>query len=246
MCVRLGSWPGRTVDGPICAPPEAGGMTRTRRSLLAGATATAAAVAGCLGGDSDDAESFDDHPATTDIGTQPTLSVGAPATIVAFEDPSCRSCRRFETETFPQLRSELIAPGDVTFVYRTLDITFPWAEPAAQVMAATYAADADAFWGLKEFYYDEQPAFEDAGDDEVSERSRTYLEAESPVDADAVVAAARDAEHDGFLQRNRDAAGAADVEATPEFFLFRDGAFRTSVSGPQGYEFFAAALGFES
>ncbi|PSP39834.1 disulfide bond formation protein DsbA [Halobacteriales archaeon QH_10_70_21] len=164
------------------------------------------------------------------------------ATVVAFEDPSCRQCRRFETETFPTLKSELVDPGDAAFVYRTLDITFPWGEPASQVMASTYAA-ADAFWGLKDYYYERQPEFEV---DNVFELSASYLEEQPSVDADAVVAAARDGEHDEFVQRNRDAAEEAGVGSTPQFFLFRDGTFRTEVAGPQDYEVFESALGFDA
>ena len=218
-------------------------MHTTRRSLLAGAAGAAATpLAGCLGGD--DAQSFDGHPATTGVETQPNLgTLEAPATVVAFEDPSCRQCRRFETETFPTLKSELVDPGDAAFVYRTLDITFPWGEPASQVMASTYAAAADAFWGLKDYYYERQPEFEV---DNVFELSASYLEEQPSVDADAVVAAARDGEHDEFVQRNRDAAEEAGVGSTPQFFLFRDGTFRTEVAGPQDYEVFESALGFDA
>jgi len=218
-------------------------MDTTRRSLLAASVGAAAApLAGCLGGD--DAQPFGEHPATTGVETQPTLgSPGAPATIVAFEDPSCQQCRRFEMETFPTLEAELVDPGDAAFVYRTLDITFPWGEPASQVMASTYAADADAFWALKDYYYERQPEFEP---DNVFELSASYLEERPSVDTEAVIAAARDGEQDELIQRNRDAAEEAGVGSTPQFFLFRDREFRTEVAGPQDYEVFANALGFGS
>ncbi|WP_254840798.1 DsbA family protein [Natronomonas marina] len=217
-------------------------MDHSRRSLLAcTAGAAATAVAGCLGGD--DTQSFDAHPATTGVESQPTLgSLDATAAIVAFEDPSCSSCRRFETETFPSIESELVEPGDAAFVYRTLDITYPWSEPASQVMASTYDADTDAFWGLKDYYYERQPEFDS---DNVFELSESYLEGVSSVDAASVVEAARDGEHDALIQRNRNAAEAAGVGSTPQFFLFRDDEFRTQVSGPQDFEVFASALGFE-
>lgn len=108
-------------------------------------------------------------------------------------------------------------------------------------MAATYAADESAFWDLKAFYYDRQPEFREG---DVFELTEPYLQ-EAPVDAAAVLAAARDEEHDGLIASNREAADALGVSSTPQFYLFRDGEFRTEVSGPQDYDVFAGALGFE-
>ena len=219
-------------------------MNGTRRSLLAGvAGSTAAALAGCLGV-GDDESSFESHPSTDGIEGQPTLgTLDAPGAVVAFEDPSCRSCRRFETETFPQLKANLVDPGNAAFVYRTLDITFPWAEPASQVMASTFDAAADAFWSLKAHYYEEQSGFDT---DNVFERSQAFLEEATSVDAEAVVTAAQNAEHDELVRSNREAAEAVGVDSTPQFYLFRDGEFRTEVAGPQDYDVFASALGFRS
>lgn len=218
-------------------------MNASRRTVLAGLVGTTAvAIAGCLGS-SDGGQSFEDHPATTGIESQPSLgSPDAPATIVAFEDPSCRSCKRFETETFPAVKSELIESGRVRFVYRTLDITFRWSLPASQLMASTYDDMPEAFWGLKRYYYARQSEFEP---DNVFELTESYLREESTADADAVLEAARGKEHDALIQRNREAAEAADTTATPEFYLFRDDEFRTSVSGPQDYDVFESALGFD-
>ena len=231
------------VTGPVngyVSGGEPACMAPSRRAVLAGAAgATASALAGCSGGD--DADGFEDHAASDGVETQPTLgALDRPGVVVAFEDPSCVSCRRFETETFPRLREELVDPGDVAFVYRTLDITFEWARPAAQLMASTYAADESAFWGLKAFYYDRQEAFRDA---DVFEATAPYLR-EAPVDAEAVLAAARAEEHDDLIARNREAADALGVSSTPQFYLFRDGEFRTEVSGPQDYDVFAGALGY--
>lgn len=216
-------------------------MDDSRRTFLAAtAGATATALAGCLGG-GDDPVSFEDHDASNGVEQQPTLgSLDSPGIIVGFEDPSCPSCGRFEANTLPELRAELVDPGDVAFVYRTLDVVYPWARPAAQIMASTYAADEDAFWGLKAFYYENQPAFTE---ENVFESTRPYLE-DSAVDADAVLSAARNREHAGLIASNRQAASDLGVSGTPTFYLFRDGEFRTEVSGPQDYDVFAGALGF--
>lgn len=217
-------------------------MVPTRRRFLAGAAAATASVsvAGCFGGE--ESVTFDEHAASEGVDDQPTLgSLDRPGVVVAFEDPSCLSCRRFEDETLPRLREELIAPGEVAFVYRTLDITYPWAEVAAQLLASTYAADEATFWELKAFYYDQQDSFEVGN---VFERTDPFLQ-ESTVDAESVLRNARQKLHDGWIASNRNAASELDVRATPRFYLFRDGQFRTEVSGPQDYDVFAGALGFE-
>ncbi|MFQ3318338.1 MAG: protein-disulfide isomerase [Natronomonas sp.] len=218
-------------------------MHGTRRSFLAGAAGTVAvSLAGCLGGGDGGGESFESHDASTGIEAQPTLgTLDAPGIIVGFEDPSCSSCRRFEEQTFPQLEAELITSGDAAFVYRTIDIIYPWGKPASQLLASTYDAAPEAFWGLKDHFYANQDRFR-SGD--VFEEVRPYLK-ESSVDAGVIIESARAKEHDAFIQSNRDVADSLGVSATPEFFLFRDGVFQTSVSGPQGYDVFASALGFE-
>lgn len=217
-------------------------MVGPRRAFLAatgGAAATA--LAGCLGG-GEEATSFEDHEASNGVEGQPRLgSLDRPGVVVGFEDPSCVACRRFEDETFPRLREELIEPGDVAFVYRTLDVVQSWATPAAQLLASTHAADAEAFWGLKSFFYAHQDRFTA---ENVFEETEPHLR-ESPVDADTVIGDARAERHDEVVAANRDAAGAAGVSGTPTFYLFRDGEYRTEVSGPQDYDVFAGALGFE-
>jgi protein-disulfide isomerase len=179
-------------------------MTQSRRSVLAlGAAALAGSLAGCS---SDEKQSFEEHSAADGIADQPTLGdSAAPATIVGFEDPSCISCEQFEAETFPAIQRDLIEPGDATFVYRTLDITFPWSKPASQLMASTYAADAAVFWELKEFYYENRDDFET---DNVVELTEPFLE-DSAVDAAAVIDDARNRVHDDWLEANRSAADAA-------------------------------------
>ena len=199
----------------------------------AAGTSTRTGTPGALGG----------HPAATDIGDQPALGpdpTEATAVVVAFEDPSCTLCRRFERNTLPTLRSEHIESGDLSFVYRGYPVVYPWGEPATQALESTFAASESAFWALKDHYYAEQDAF---GTDDVFERTETFLAAETDVDAASVVDDARNERHDAAVQADIEAARAAEAgDQTPIFYLFRDGSFRTKVQGPQGADVFAAAL----
>jgi protein-disulfide isomerase len=243
----------------------------SRRAFLAAGAGGLAALAGCTalgggdgggggdgrGGGSDDGTgaaspsgtatgtpgALGGHPAAAGIGDQPTLGPApteATATIVAFEDPSCTLCRRFERNTFPTLRADYVEPGDLSFVYRGYPVVYPWGKPATQALESTFAASESAFWALKDHYYAEQDAF---GTENVFERTGTFLAEETEVDAASVVEDARNGRHDAAVQADIEAARAAEAGGqTPIFYLFRDGAFRTKVQGPQGADVFAAAL----
>jgi protein-disulfide isomerase len=222
-----------------------------RRRFLAGAAATGAvALAGCTGGGggggsgsdgsaTPDGTPTEDHPATADLDVQPRLGDGE-ALIVAFEDPSCTLCRRFERDTYPRIVSDLVEPGEASFVYRGYPIIYPWGEPASKVLEATYDADESAFWALKNHYYAAQSEFTTGN---VYAESEAFLSAETDVDAAAVVAAAEAGEYDDAVALDVSAGEELDIGQTPQFYLFSDGVFRTEVRGAQGYDVFAAALG---
>ena len=76
------------------------------------------------------------------------------------------------------------------------------------------------------------------------DRSRAFLERETDVDAEAVVAAVESGEADAAVQLDLDAGERLGIGQTPEFYLFRDGTYRTKVRGAQGYGVFETALGF--
>ena len=241
----------------------------TRREFLAVGAGGLAALAGCTalggdgsggdgggsGGDGADAsgsatatdagtpEPLGGHPAAAGLGDQPALGpdpAGATAVVVAFEDPSCTLCRRFELNTLPTLKSEYVDVGDLSFVFRGYPVVYPWGEPATQALESTFAASEAAFWALKDHYYAEQDRF---GTDNVLDLTEAFLAEETDVDAAGVVDDARNERHDAAVQADVEAGRAANAGGqTPIFYLFRDGAFRTKVQGPQGPDVFAAAL----
>lgn len=227
-----------------------------RRHFLATAAVGAATVgAGCLGGGSDDGAdgggggSLADHPAGADLGSQPRRGpADADATIVAFEDPSCPACRRFELRTFPDLAEDAEA-GKLAFYFRGIPIIYPWGEPASKALEATYAADEEAFWALKDHYYGEQGSYPGRAELTQDRREHVYnmtldfLSSETDVDAGTVLEEARAGDHDAAVQTDLDASRRVGVRGTPTFALFRDGRFVTTVVGPQGYSVFANALG---
>lgn len=232
-----------THQGPAGAISSVG---VSRRTLLGGGVAGlgtligAGIVTDAFGGDGAD---LADHPAATALETEPTLGPppgDAEGTIIAFEDPSCPSCARFERDTFPKLESELVDPGTVTFVQRTIPIIREWSEPASLALEATYARDESAFWALSAFYYRSQS---ELGSRNVREMTSEFLTEETSVDGAAVADDIDGETHrddvDADLQASRDAG----VNGTPTFFLFRDGSFVTELAGPQSYGVFENSLG---
>lgn len=233
-----------THQGPVEAVSS---ISISRRALLGGGATTSAAVlggavvTGALGGGGD--ESLETHPAAASLGDQPTLGPTpgtAEGTIIAFEDPSCPSCARFELNTFPELKSRLIDTGDVSFVARSIPVVNPWGEPATLALEATRARDEAAFWGLNRYYYRNQSRITS---DNVYRATRSYLTEQTDLDADGVIQDAEQGTHSEAVRTNLDVADRAGVRGTPTFFVFESGSFTTSFVGPQSYGVFANTLG---
>lgn len=217
----------------------------TRRRALAGlAGAALGGFAGCVGGaggSTGEAATLDTHPAARDLASQPRFGPPpgeAAGTVVAFEDPSCPRCARFERETVPRIRSELA--DDATFVFRLYPIVYEWGRPASRALEATFARDDAAHWALADHYFSNQSAF-DAGN--VLDRTRSFLDGETAVDGAAVVEAVEAGEADAAIETDRSAAEDAGASATPAVFLFRDGTYRTKASGSVSFDVVRGALG---
>jgi len=79
----------------------------------------------------------------------------APVTIIEFSDFQCPFCRRFYTQTLPQIKSQYIDTGKVKFVYRDYPLSF---HPSAQIAAEAgeCAEEQGKFWELHDKIFDEQ------------------------------------------------------------------------------------------
>lgn len=205
-------------------------------------------VTGCLGSSDGGAEtttsgeSIRDHGAADEIETQPTLGpppLDGGSVIVAFEDPSCPPCRRFELNVFPKIREEWTEQGKASFVYRGLPIVYEWGRPAIAALEGAYAQDADAFWTLKKRYYENQDDFTTGN---VRERTRSVLEAETDVDVDQVMTGIDAGRYDDAIDVDLEAADQAGIGSTPTFALFKQGSFLTLIHGSHSFEVFESAL----
>lgn len=225
------------------------GASVSRRTLVGGSAAAGVALiggvlaSGTFGGGDGSGASLDSHPAAAALDEQPTLGPApgtADGTIIAFEDPSCPSCARFERDVYPKLKSNLVDAGDVSFVFRAIPVIRPWGEPASLALEAVQARDEASFWPLKAFYYRNQGGIDS---DNVYRVTRSYLAERTDLDADAVVQDARQGTYRGDVDANLRASERAGVSGTPTFFLFAEGSFTTTFIGPQSYSVFANSLG---
>ena len=220
-------------------------MDIRRREML---SVGALAMTGCLGGGSGagggggggDSVPLSSHPISEGLDEQPSIgSSDADTRIVAFEDPSCHSCHSFETNVLPTMREEMIDTGDTEFFYRLFTIPVqPWGTPASKALEATYASDEDAFWELKDFYYDEF----DFSTEDVMPRTRDFLSGKN-VDADTVVDGAENGEFDDEVESDRSVGQEAGIRGTPTFFLVNGNEVVAQVVGPQSTSVFRNALG---
>jgi protein-disulfide isomerase len=186
------------------------------------------------------------HPAATDLDSQPSLGpdpTDATAVIVAYEDPSCPRCARFETEIVPQLRSEYVASGELSLVFRGYPVVYEWGQHATRALEAVFDRSVDAHWTLAEHYFETQDDFRSGGAPEVYPKTRSFLAESTDVDAEAVVGEAEDGTFDGTVQVDLDAGMAAGAgQTTPHLFLFRDGRYRTKATGYVSREVLTSAL----
>lgn len=220
-------------------------MTSSRRAFLGTlSVAGTAAFAGCSSSDGGNGgTALSEHAVAEGLESQPTLGAepgDGEGTIVAFEDPSCPTCARFETSTFPRLQRELLDTDRASFVFRSVPIIYEWGKPATMALEATYDRSADAFWALKDHYYREQDAFDS---DNVLDRTETFLGENTDLDAAAVVEDAEAGAFQAAVDRDLGVANELGVDATPTFYVFDGGTFSTEIAGAVGYDSLKGAMG---
>lgn len=234
-------------EGPIRAVT---GASVSRRALvgaggvgLAGLAVGAVATGAIDPGGGDSGATLQSHPAASGLSGAPVQGpdpVDADGTIIAFEDPSCPSCARFELSTFPTLKSRLIDTGSVAFAYRGIPVVYPWGDPAVLALEATLDRDEGAFWALKDHYYRNQ---DDIGTGNVTDVTKRFLDEETDVDGAAVVEDVGAERHRDAVDRDLRASRQAGVRGTPTFFLFQEERYVTDLVGPQSVSVFKNTLG---
>ncbi len=136
----------------------------------------------------------------------------APLTLLEFTDYQCPYCRRFQRETWPQLKKNYIDTGKLRFIVRDLPLQFhSAARPAAE--AAHCAGEQGRFWEMHQALLSGDDALSAAG---IDGRARAVgLDLER---LHACVAANR---YESAIAHNIATADALGVRGTPAFVLGR-------------------------
>ena len=101
------------------------------------------------------------NPTIADImqaGDLPEMSFGksdAPVTIIKYMSLTCPYCRKFQLETWPQLKKEFVDTGKVRFLFRE----FPIGKASGTATVALRCAPADKYLTLYEKFLSQQAAW---------------------------------------------------------------------------------------
>jgi protein-disulfide isomerase len=140
-------------------------MDQTRRGYLAAAAGIGlGATAGCLGGGSGGANgcTIEDEPTVSELAA-PTLGPSdADVTVLAFEDFACPHCATYSLEVLPQLRSEYVETGVVSYEFRDFPIPVDeqWSWQAASAARGVQdETDDQAFFDYSHALFENQGDF---------------------------------------------------------------------------------------
>jgi protein-disulfide isomerase len=160
-------------------------------------------------------------PAPAPTSDKVTMSVGkgwysmgrddAPVTMVEFTDYQCPFCRRFETDSFAQLKKDYIDTGKVRFVSRDLPLDFhPNAGPAA--IAVRCAGEQHKFWEMHDAIMTDTAT--DLGADAILKYGQKVN-----LDMTAFKACISDKKFDSEIKKDTADASTLGISGTPSFVI---------------------------
>jgi protein-disulfide isomerase len=135
----------------------------------------------------------------------------APVTMVEFTDYQCPFCRRFEADSFAQLKKEYIDTGKVRFVSRDLPLDFHPNAPAA-AMAARCAGEQHKFWEMRDAMMLDTAT--DLGPDSILKYGQ-----KTNLDMTAFRGCLSDKKYTSAIQRDTADAGTLGISGTPSFVI---------------------------
>jgi protein-disulfide isomerase len=135
----------------------------------------------------------------------------APVTIVEFTDYQCPFCRRFESDSFVQLKKEYIDTGKVRFVSRDLPLDFHPNAPAA-AMAARCAGEQHKFWEMRDAMMLDAAA--DLGPESILKYGQ-----KTNLDMTAFRGCLSDKKYTDAIKKDATDAGTLGISGTPSFVI---------------------------
>lgn len=207
-------------------------MTDKRKLVYAGVGLLAVGlVAGLVltgggGGPASKAAALEQLGATDDphLGNE-----SAPVAVVAFEAPSCPSCRAYEQRLFPSIKSNYIDTGKTAYYFSQYTIRRRYDEPGSVAQQCVYEhAGDEAFFTVVAEMYDRQGQLDAENTDEFLRR----FSGDQGWDADAIVSCYKNRDTADDYRSDLQAGEDNGVSGTPYFFVVgHDGKItRTSAS----------------
>jgi protein-disulfide isomerase len=135
----------------------------------------------------------------------------APVTMVEFTDYQCPFCRRFETDSFVQLKKDYIDTGKVRFVSRDLPLDFHPNAPSAAI-AARCAGEQHKFWEMRDAMMLDTAT--DLGPGSILKYAQ-----KTSLDMTAFGGCLKDKKYTFAIQKDTADAGALGITATPSFVV---------------------------
>ncbi len=136
----------------------------------------------------------------------------APVTLVQYASLTCRYCRRFHAETFPQLKKEFIDTGKVRYILRE----FPIGKASGTATIALRCAPPDKYLALYGKFLDQQGAW-------VAQEVRTdqilKVASQVGVTGDQFSACLKDQDMINKLAQIKDRGRKLGIIGTPNYFL---------------------------
>ena len=188
------------------------GETTRRQVLLGVGGGAAVALAGCLGGTPDGADSV---PVRGDPDADVVLEV--------YEDLGCSGCRQYVQNGFPTIRADFLDDELIRYEHHDFIVTDPRDRVGAAERAANAAREVldrhgdEAFWQFTGAVFDNQNRLRSESPGLFGE-----LAGDLGVDADAVETAAVELDHESDIEADQNRGDALGVGATPSFALDGD------------------------
>jgi protein-disulfide isomerase len=171
----------------------------------------------------------------------------APVTIVEFSDYQCPFCRKFWTETYPQLKQEYVDTGKAKIIFRDFPLTsiHPSAQIASEAAECVRAQGGDAaYWRMHDKMFQEQNIMDSGSATGSVTKTVTFTDAELKTWAKALgfdIASCLDShQFASEVQEDMTDGQSYGVRGTPAFFV--NGKL---LSGAQPFSAFKAAIDAE-
>lgn len=184
------------------------------------------------------------------IADDPVLgNENAQVTIVQFTDWQCPFCRKFESETFDQIKQNYIDTGKVKFVTRDfpLESIHPGAMPAALAAeCVNELGGSEGYYAFKELVNDEQNTRDSGSPAGPVTKTVTFTNDDLVTWAQSlgfnIQSCLDDQTYASEVQGDLADGQAAGVSGTPAFFIINKKGKATLLSGAQPYTAFKSAL----